>query len=320
MKSSQVVRILTLLVSVGVLAALVWGVDPRGVIKAFEGARWGFVIATAVLNVANTGIEAVRWRLLARPTAPHVRVRSTFNALLAGTLGNVMLPLKLGDGLRAYVFSEAEAVPFSAAISTVVLDRMLDMSAFVVVAALTALVAPLPSAVARVVLWVVAGLAVGIAVLLLASRRPAGVDREAASRLGCLATQVERFRAGLSALQKVSVLVPAGGVALLSWVVKMAMVWTMFQAFHLSLPFGAPAVVLIILNLGIAVVGTPGNVGSFELASVGALKLFSVPGDVALSFAAGLHVTEVLPVVGLGLVLLWSGRLQLRRLPGAEGA
>ena len=117
MTSSKAGRIATLAVSVAVLAVLVWRVDPRRVSRDFEGVRWGWVIATACLNLANTGIEAVRWRLLAKPVAPGVRLRSTFNGLLAGTLGNVLLPFKLGDGARAYVFAEAEGIPLAAAIS-----------------------------------------------------------------------------------------------------------------------------------------------------------------------------------------------------------
>ena len=76
-------------------------------------------------------------------------------------------------------------------------------------------------------------------------------------------------------------------------------VWTMFKAFDLSLPLAAAAVLQVAINVGIAVVGTPGNIGSFELACIGGLALYGVPGDVAFSFGAALHVTEVVPVVAL---------------------
>jgi glycosyltransferase 2 family protein len=316
MTSSNAGRIATLAVIFAILAVLVWRVDPRRVSRDFEGVRWGWVIATACLNLANTGIEAVRWRLLAMPIAPDVRLRSMFNGLLAGTLGNVLLPFKLGDGARAYVFAEAEGIPFAAAISTVGLDRMLDMASFVVLAALTAPFAPLPSRVAHMVPRAVAGLGVVIALLLALTRWRRRGDWAAAPRTDRVLTHVDRFRAGFSALHTGHLLVPAVGVAALSWTVKMSLVWTMFRAFDLFLPFVAPAVLLVVVNLGIAVVGTPGNVGSFELASIGGLALFGVADDVAFSFAAALHVTEVLPIVVLGLVMMWTGRLPLQRASG----
>lgn len=318
MTSSKAGRIATLAVSVAVLAVLVWRVDPRSVARDFEGVRWGFVIATALLNLANTGIEAMRWRLLATPVAPHVRLRSTFNGLLAGTLGNVLLPFKLGDGARAYVFAEAEGVPFAAAVSTVVLDRMLDMAGFVVLVALTVPVAPLPSRVTHMLPWAVAGLGGAIALLFVLTRGRRTRDVAAAPRTGRLRAHLDRFRAGLAALHTGRLLVPAIGVAALSWSVKTSLVWTMLQAFNLSLPLVAPAVLLVVVNLGIAVVGTPGNVGSFELATIGGLALFGVADDAAFSFGAALHVTEVLPVVVLGLVMMWTGRLSLQRPSGTR--
>lgn len=318
MTSSKAGRAATLAVSLTVLAVLVWRIDPRRVSRDFEGVRWGFVIATALLNLANTGIEAVRWRLLAKPVAPHVRLRSTFNGLLAGTLGNVLLPFKLGDAARAHVFAEAEGVPFAAAVSTVVLDRMLDGTTFVVLAALTALVAPLPSGVSHMVPRAAAAIAVLIALLIgLTLHRSNTRDMAAAPRAGFLRAQLDRFRAGLAALHTGRLLGPAVGAAALSWTLKIALVWTMFQAFGLSLPLVAPVVLQVVINLGIAVVGTPGNVGSFELAAIGGLALFGVASHVAFSFAAALHVTEVLPVVALGLVMMWTGQLSLRR-PGTS--
>jgi uncharacterized protein (TIRG00374 family) len=313
MTASQAGRIATFVVSLTVLGVIVWHLDPQRVIRDFEGAHWGFVLATGLINLANTGIEAVRWSLLSKSAAPAVRVGSAFNGLLAGTLGNVVLPFKLGDGLRAHVFAEETRLPFTEALSTVVLDRMIDTAVFALVAVMTASAAPFPPAAAAIVGWLPVGAALGIGVLLVLARRARRGRRVALAPRGRAATHVDRFLEGLAALRDGGHLVPAIGVALLSWGTRMLLVWTMLRAFDISLPWTAPAVVLTILNLGIAVAGTPGNVGSFEIASMGGLAIYGVPADVALSFAAALHVTEILPVVTLGLLMMWSGRLQLRR-------
>lgn len=289
-------------VSAAVIAAIVWRVDPRRVIRDFAGVRWGWVVATALLNILNTWLEAVRWRLLARPVAPAARLGSTFYGLLAGTVGNVVLPFKLGDGARAYVFAEDEGIPFAAAVSTVVLDRMLDVASFVVLAAMTVPFAPLPSRVTGAI----AGLAIAIGGLCAAMAWGQRRDRATALRTGRIAAQYDRFREGLSALHTGRLLVPAFAISVLSWILRFVFVWTMFQAFDLSLPLAASAVLQVVINVGIAVVGTPGNIGSFELACMGGLALFGVPGDVAFSFGAALHVTEVVPIVALGLVMMWG--------------
>jgi hypothetical protein len=67
----------------------------------------------------------------------------------------------------------------------------------------------------------------------------------------------------------------------------------------------ATPITLILLNFGIAIVSTPANLGGFELAVVGALKLFSVETEIALSYAVALHAIEVAPMVAFGMFFLW---------------
>ena len=128
--------------SILILVVLVRGLDPGRALRVLARANWGWIIAAAIINLLNTAVEATRWSVLASSVKPGIRVVAAFRALIAGSLGNVVLPMKLGDGVRAFVFGESEGLPFASAVSTVVLDRMLDLSMFMVVVALTALAMP----------------------------------------------------------------------------------------------------------------------------------------------------------------------------------
>jgi hypothetical protein len=64
-----------------------------------------------------------------------------------------------------------------------------------------------------------------------------------------------------------------------------------------------------------AVGGGRGNVGACEIAAAGALTLFSVPQDMALSVGVTYLVIELLPQVVLGLVLVGTGHVVVRRPP-----
>jgi glycosyltransferase 2 family protein len=300
--------------SLVVLLLLLRELDPAELRRVLTESRWGWVAAAAIINLLNTLIESFRWALPASAVKPGLRVGSAFRALLAGTLGNVVLPMKLGDGVRAYVFAQSEEMPLASAVSTVVLDRMIDLSAFVVVVLLTLLVYPLPDGALHVTRYVVIALAAGlVAVIALVNtnqwRRAAGPSTAFSRAAG----QMERFIAGLSALRRGRLLAPACVAALLSWLTRLMVIWAAFKAFSLPLSLVDAAVVLVIVNLGIAVVATPGNVGPFEVAVVGALRLLSVPHEAALGFAVTLHAAEVLPPVLIGLVLVWTGRLHLGR-------
>jgi hypothetical protein len=321
MKWRHAAHLAAIAVSVIILAVLVRDLDVRQAFHAVAHSQWGWVLAAAAINLLNTAVESVRWSIPASSVKPGLRIPSAFRALLAGTLGNIVLPMKLGDGVRAYVFADAEGIPLASAVSTVVLDRMVDICAFLIVVMLTLIVYPLPEGVLHVTRNAFAGLAAAavlFVVVLRAGRRRGALAT--AGRRSRLLVQLERFAEGLSALGRGGLIVPAFALALLSWLTRLMVIWTAFRAFHLALPLADAAAVLVIVNVGIAVVAAPGNVGPFELAVVSALTLLSVPKEIALSYAVTLHVAEVLPPALLGLVLVWRGRLDLRRAErAAEG-
>jgi glycosyltransferase 2 family protein len=302
-----------------ILAVLMRELEPQHLLRVFADTRWSWLIAAAALNLLNTAVEAVRWTLLASPLKPGLRIWPAFRALIAGTLGNVVLPMKLGDGVRAFVYADSERLPFSSAISTVVLDRMLDLSAFLFFVLVTLLVYPLPAGVLHVTRYVFVALLAGMASLLVMSavgRQRAGRDPEGTGSR--VLSRLDRFASGLSALRRGGLLGPAAAVALLSWATRLALVWAGMKAFHLDVPLTDAAAVLVMINVGIAVVPTPGNVGPFEVAAVAAVRLIGAGEATALSFALGLHLAEVLPPVLLGLGLMWRGDLDFARAKRAS--
>jgi uncharacterized membrane protein YbhN (UPF0104 family) len=82
----------------------------------------------------------------------------------------------------------------------------------------------------------------------------------------------------------------------------------MVQAFNLQLPLAASVTALVIVNLSIAAVAMPGNLGTFELAVAGALKLWGVSPEIGLSLGIAMHAIEVIPTVAVGgLTLAYLG-------------
>jgi uncharacterized membrane protein YbhN (UPF0104 family) len=128
--------------------------------------------------------------------------------------------------------------------------------------------------------------------------------RHAAGRApAALATTLDRIIAGVTILGHRGRLVSAISASLVSWTTRAAILWCMLRAFHLMLPLSATVSMLVIVNLGIAVVAMPGNVGTFELAAAAALALWSVSPEMALSVGIATHVIEVAPPVLIGLAV-----------------
>jgi len=299
-------RFLSLVLIVGLFALVLAFTDLAKVREALTGIRWGWALWVPILNVVNTFVEALRLSVILYPIKRKLHIRNAFNSNLVAIVGNVMLPLRFGDGARAYYIAKVEKIGLSSSLSALMLDRIADFLVFFSLVALTALLHPFPSSVTKmaVVAGVVFMATIAIIFLLAGIGHRIGVNSTGRIR-SRIANEVHKFMTGLSVMRNAGLLFPIVFLSVLSWCLRGAMIFVMFEAFGLHLPFIATPITLILLNFGIAIVSTPANLGGFELATVGALSLFSVEIELGVSYALALHFIEVAPMIAFGAIFLW---------------
>jgi uncharacterized protein (TIRG00374 family) len=306
MKWSKATRIGSIVLIVVLFGLILAFTDVEKTIRAFVGIRWGWAVWVICLNLLNTFVEALRLSFILFPLTSRYALRNSFNSALVAIIGNVMLPLRFGDGARAYYIAKTEKLSLSSSFSTLMLDRVSDLALFFALMALTALMYPFPPSVMK--MGLVAGAIFAVVLLAIFALAQVGL-RMGRGSPGKIRRRISRevgnFLHGLSVMRNAGLLLPILLCSAVSWCLRGAMIWCMFHAFSLSLAFAATPVTLILLNFGIAVVNTPANLGGFELAVVGALQLFSVQIEVALSYAVALHAIEVVPMVVFGIIFLW---------------
>ena len=274
--------------------------------------------------------RAYRWRAV---LAPHSKpkIRRLFNLLNAGYFVSNVAPLRLGDVLRAYLYAELEHLSVVRALSTVVVERILDT--LIIVLLLLALLpaVSLPASLLRPALGV--GLVAVLAILLLAAlvsrrqqmwarlqtwssrlplvRRLGLVLRPAAAGLEGLAAGALD---GVAALGSWHQAMAAGGWSLAVWLSAAVQFYLVLHAVGLRLPVTAGLLVLCLTSLGMVVPSSPGYVGVFEYLAVLALSLFGVSREGALGYALVLHVLLYVSSSVLGLLGLWIEGFSYARL------
>src|SRR5262245_43554297 len=132
-----------LLVTGGIIWLGLTRIDLSQTIAAFAAVRVGFVFAAGALVVAAIAIFAVRWRVLL-PTSPSVPLRFVFCYLMIGYMMNAIIPLRLGDLVRAYLLGRRHGIAVSTTLSTVVVERIFDVIAIVIIGLLVSAVLDLP--------------------------------------------------------------------------------------------------------------------------------------------------------------------------------
>jgi uncharacterized protein (TIRG00374 family) len=261
--------------------------------------------------------RAVRWRLL---LPPKVSLSRAFWVTNIGYLVSNVLPFRLGDPARAVVIGLDEGVSTAAALSTVVVERVLDM---LMVVALLAGVIPFVGGVGEAV---VAGRIAGgaalaaVAVLIFLAFRP-DWGRAVMRRVLGLIPRLDSERLAQSFDGLFDGLAPLRsgrrGLALLAWSVLtwacvVAFYWALIRAFLPQPPPLASPFLVCVVGLGMAIPSSPGAMGVFHyVARLGLTVPFGVPVDQAVTIAFAIHTFQYVLGCLMGLIGLGTESLSL---------
>lgn len=279
-------------------------------------ARLWWLLPALALYFVSLSVRAWRWRWLLMGVRP-MSWRQLWPVTAIGYAGNVLLPARLGELLKAVVLSR-RGVHISAALGSIATERVLDGLTTVGILLLAGRSLP-----ATAPIWLTAAIrtagvffAGGLLLLWLAlAFRPvvsAFLGRWA-DRFPWLTRPLrwfDRFLDGLAVLRSPGFLARSVGITLLGWLITVIEYWCVLYAFRLRLNPLAAAFSVSAIGLSTAVPAAPGYVGTQELAGVTILGLYGVPGEVAFSASVTFHLIEMLPIALVGLVLIWREGLR----------
>lgn len=309
-RRKKLVQILGYAVSAICLAAIAFRVDWHTfVIHVRQAQALPIAIATALLTVTYF-LFALRWRLLLsfEPKPSLIQVGSF---LMLGYLGNLMLPMRAGDAARVLLIRNAYGRGATRALSSILLERLLDVLTVLLFGAAVAFIATLPGAIlsALVLTAVLAGLVIPI--LIFIAVRPSHaisalqvVMRPFSPRIAhALVDEVHDFATALQiivpdrgSIQRVVGIVTS---TVLGWTSYGAAMIACTAAFDVHPAVAAGLLIMVVTCLGSAIPSSPGSLGVYHGLAVLALSVWEVNFDLALSVATVSHAV----VIGVQLVL-----------------
>jgi uncharacterized protein (TIRG00374 family) len=295
--------------------------DARDALAASD-LRW--LAPTSVVFAIALWLRVVRWWVLFDPSS-RPPLRAVGHAAFVGYFFNNILPARAGEAARVIALYSTARTPRAEAIGTVVIERVFDLLALLVL--LFACYPLLPEiswlkAAALLGIVIVAGLVVLVVVLVRYDERAvrwllsplrrlpgAGVPE----RVELAVTNATR---GLVALREPRVALRGMALTLGSWIMLGFSAWILTNGFDLRLPVVAGMLVVVAINLSLVLPSSPAALGVFEAATVVALRAFDVSQAAALSYALVLHLLNLVPFVVIGAALLGPGALRRRAREG----
>ena len=328
--------------SVALLAVFLLTTDVGHMLEALAEANYVYVIPATALYMVGAVFRTLRWRLMLR----HMKVisaRRLFPVVIVGYMANNVLPMRLGEFVRSYYLGEREGVSKTAALTTVLIERILDALTLLFFIAVIALFVPLYGVAEGFgelsgVAWPLLAAALSLpfvsvfgALLLFAAfperARALGLwaVRPLPTRFAEFAARMmDMFLHGLFALRSPRTLAALFALSLPIWLFEACVFFLVGMSFDLhnvypSVAAMAIAMMLVsaISNIGASVPAAPGGLGLFEIIArelLVLLPLGMVDRAVAGGFAAAVHAVLLLVVIAPGLAFLWADNMSLRRL------
>jgi hypothetical protein len=318
------------------IALLLWalrGVHIEEVVRQIRNADpWPLGLGV-VLATLTFPMRLIRWRLLLRSeTGAPLPAKPLWHAVAIGFMANNLLPFRAGELVRTFAATKLSGARFTAAMSSIAVERVFDGLACVGLLAIGLLTSDLPPGV------MVGGLslaraaqAVGIlSVGALAAAGAVVAFPMAAERLirrllppgrmtDRLISVIEGLRHGLASLRSPALLIRVSIWSLALWLVNGLALYVSFASFGIPVGFGGALLLQGVVVIGISVQLTPGYVGQFEAAIVAALALYGISNQVASSYAIAFHGATFIPITLAGAWSLARTPVALSDLRGARG-
>lgn len=267
------------------------------------------LIAAMLLNAMSVVLRGVRWWIFLRPAGACSLAIAVRGAIVGAGLNNVLVA-NGGDAARVLLVASASGVSRPTVLATLALDRMFDPICFGLLLFTATFLVPLPVGLTAM-RGVVGASLLAAGALLVALTRVRGAGGPRMTLIGWRRRGHE-FRERVQSLASVRrfalALVSSFGV----WTLQVSKLALVAMSLHLGLPISASVAAMLLINTGLVLRATPGNLGYFQLAYAVAVSRYGVATDAAVATAMLIQAIEIVPVT-LAAVAVAPGLLRSRR-------
>ncbi|MFH1368247.1 MAG: lysylphosphatidylglycerol synthase transmembrane domain-containing protein [Elusimicrobiota bacterium] len=264
-------------------------------------------------------VRSFRWKQLISPILS-VSPFKLFSYLILGFFMNNLLPLRLGELIRAYITGNKFKISRSGVLATVVVERLFDGLTFVTLFLLTVMFLPFPET-AKKSFFAGGILFLAVITALFFMTRHQEYAMRIMSRIPMPKRFSEKilhffgnFIKGLQIFGNVKGLVTVFVLSLCVWSIEGFVFYLMNIAFHMGLNYFQMLFVMIIIGMGAILPPAPGYVGTVEFLGVMSLSILNVDKNLAFGFILTLHILQLLTISFWGIRSLIKEKITLSEL------
>ena len=310
------------IVSVGLLF---WNINFAELVASLRQANYWWLIPNIIMVMFAMPQRAYRWKFMLRPIK-EVGFDKLMAATCIGFMANNVLPLRLGEFVRAYSLSyQDREISKSASLATIFVERMVfDLVALLLIfgAVLAVSTVAIPNEMRVGIYFSIIVALLGLGIVLYLALKPVQAGEFITRYLFFVPMRgkesvkaiIYRFSTGLEFMTQAGPASWVGVQTMLVWIFMGASNYFVFLAFGFDLPLEASYLLLVVVSISILVPSSPGFVGVYHAGTVFTLTQYGIGKEQALSFALVLHAAQYIPITLMGFYYLKKEHLSLKQL------
>ena len=315
--------LLSLIIAIGLLYLVFRKQSLSDIWESILEAEWYLIAISLAMGLISHVIRAYRWNLLFAPLGHKPRIGVTFLAVMVAYIANLILP-RAGEVARCAFLDRKAGIPTATGFGTVVVERLVDLLALLVVMLLVFLteldnllgffqdqfqsrLASLPVTQILSVL-VITALVLGGALLWWLFRMGGKEVLMRTQLYQRLAPILNKFMEGLVAVRKMERPLRFWAATVVIWALYFGMTYVVVLAYPATVHLTATAglALLVVGGFGMAA-PVQGGFGAYHIFVASFLIIYGVPIEEGKIFAALLHSTQTALILVIGSLALLIG-------------
>lgn len=244
-----------------------------------------------------------RWKVLLRTSGYVMPSHIIFKSLMFGFLINYFIPARAGDIARGAALKAAERTPMGISLSTIVIERAMDM---LTLALMLGAGATLVSGSSTMLIVATAALVIAfllVLMLVFAYKYDKFISRRLEKRFPAISGFLNAMKEGLYKMYfNPSALMLSIAISIPVWLFEISGIYIAAMAVGYKIPFSLAVVAGITSFLAQTIPITPGGIGVYEGTMVGVFALFGIPIATGVSLALVDHFVRASVTLVFGMI------------------
>lgn len=313
------------LIALGILIFLFYDLNLPRTISVAKELRLIYLLPALLCGFGIIVFKTLRWKTIVSQVKT-VMFWPTLALYATSQIIAVVLPALTGQAGRVILFSRKGNFTKTYAFSTIFLEVVLDGAGLITLMLMASTVFVFPEDY-RFISYIIGAATLAVMVLFYCSLRfQKNVEGFIYKRIRpksrkfylILRKFLRSFNDGISVIRSTDKLFLVSWNTILSWACNIGAIYFLFYTFNFKLPIWAAVVVIIVNYLALMVPITPGNIGSFQLAVVASLKMFSIPKTEAVLFSVALYLVDMVPMIILAAFFLLKEQFSISEISEDE--